>query len=132
MTRYIDADKLAKNGWHLERCGASNVLLQSMSIADVPSADVVSKSEYDEVLSNWQKIHDSYTADCIEHYNKGQQDAARKIFEEIEKIINDDRINRKLTERGFYMAKHGEPTFEQRIAELKKKYTEEEEDENNG
>jgi hypothetical protein len=39
--RYIDADKLIANGWVLERHGTSNKLLQVMSIADVPTADVV-------------------------------------------------------------------------------------------
>ena len=41
MARYIDADKLIADGWVLERHGTSNKLLQVMSIADVPIADVV-------------------------------------------------------------------------------------------
>lgn len=41
MARYIDADKLIADGWVLERHGTSNKLLQVMSIADVPTADVV-------------------------------------------------------------------------------------------
>lgn len=41
MARYIDADRLIADGWRLERHGISNKLLQVMSIADVPTADVV-------------------------------------------------------------------------------------------
>ena len=41
MARYIDADRLIDDGWMLERHGISNKLLQVMSIADVPTADVV-------------------------------------------------------------------------------------------
>ena len=38
-----------------------------------------------DVTANWQKIHDAYTADCIEHYNKGRSEGAREIFEEMQK-----------------------------------------------
>lgn len=41
MARYIDADRLIADGWRLERHGISNKLLQVMSIADAPTADVV-------------------------------------------------------------------------------------------
>lgn len=41
MARYIDANRLIADGWRLERHGISNKLLQVMSIADVPTADVV-------------------------------------------------------------------------------------------
>lgn len=41
MARYIDADRLIADSWMLERHGKSNKLLQVMSIADVPTADVV-------------------------------------------------------------------------------------------
>ena len=61
-----------------------------------------------DVTSNWQKIHDSYTADCIEHYNKGRSDVAREIFEEIEQEIKN----------------HGICYAQRKIVELKKKYTE--------
>ena len=40
-----------------------------------------------DVTANWQKIHDAYDADCIEHYNKGRSAVAREIFEEIEKRL---------------------------------------------
>jgi hypothetical protein len=60
-------------------------------------------------------------------YNAGyrkQSEVAKEIFDEIEKIINDDRINRKLAELGLCYVRDGESTFEERIDELKKKYTE--------
>ena len=37
----IDAKPLMKNGWHLVQTGESNRFLRSMSLADVPSVDVV-------------------------------------------------------------------------------------------
>lgn len=39
--RYIDADILIKNGWRLERHAPSGMVISEMSIADVPTADVV-------------------------------------------------------------------------------------------
>ena len=51
MARYIDADKLIADGWVLERHGTSNKLLQVMSIADVPTADVV-EAKHGEWISN--------------------------------------------------------------------------------
>lgn len=47
------------------------------------------KREAEEYKHNWQKIHDSYNADCLEHYNKGRQDAAREIFEELRQKRNE-------------------------------------------
>lgn len=41
MARYADIDKLIADGWHLERHGQSGRFLQSMSLADVPTVDVV-------------------------------------------------------------------------------------------
>ena len=40
MARYIDADKLIADGWHLERHAPNGRCLTMMSIADVPTADV--------------------------------------------------------------------------------------------
>lgn len=41
MARYIDADKLIEQGWHLEKHAPNGRCLTMMSIADVPTADVV-------------------------------------------------------------------------------------------
>ena len=82
-------------------------------LAGVPAADVVPKSEYDEVLSNWQKIHDSYNSDCIEHYKYGRAEVARKIFEEIDVLVDDWKHSHIQSIQ-----------FIAELAELKKKYTE--------
>lgn len=58
-----------------------------VQLTEFPPPMLYQRARYDEVLSNWQKIHDSYTADCLEHYNKGKTDAAREIFEGIGKIL---------------------------------------------
>ena len=56
-------------------------------------------------------------------YEQGRKDTASEIFAEVDKIINDDRINRRLAERGLsVIRKIGEPNLEQQLAELKKKY----------
>lgn len=58
-----------------------------------------------------------------EHEQHIKQDYAREIFAEIDKIITDDLINRKLAGRSLsYIVKNGEQNLEQRLAELKKKY----------
>ena len=90
---------------------------QASFYGDCPLPDVVPRELYDEVRANWQKIHDSYTADCVEHYNKGRSDAAREIFEEIEKYVEVALMNGHI-ETPILCIGHG--TF----AELKKKYTE--------
>ena len=95
----------------------------------LPTADVVPKSEVEDYKHNWQKIHDSYNADCLEHYNKGQQDAAREIFEEIEEYaelqIESLNIAEKLDSSGADFFGGGKQAFVlllDRLAELKKKY----------
>ena len=81
------------------------------------------RNDVEEYKHNWQKIHDSYTADCAEHYNKGRSEVAREIFEEIEKLLecgfSSCHINGTEEQFDFYRADLG---FQ--IAELKKKYTE--------
>ena len=124
MPRYIDADKIV---FWIRRVSSDglNVDVRRIAFSDeigrIPTADVVPKSEYDEVLSNWQKIHDSYTADCIEHYNKGCQKVAREIFDDIANII--------VLQHGFnekHIVAHID--FEL-LKELNKKYTGEKENE---
>ena len=104
--RYIDADALlSKLPDDLPyKASVKRVLIQAQE------ADVVPKSEYEEVLSNWQKIHDSYTTDCIDHYNKGRTEVAREIFEELEAIPKDQ------PSYVLYVL------LTKKIAELKKKY----------
>ena len=109
MERYIDADRIVFWTRHISSNGKLNdTAVRKVAfydeIARIPTADVILKSEYNEVLSNWQKIHDSYTTDCIDHYNKGR----KEILEEIDRMCIDTFGN-----------------FNHRVfAELKKKYTE--------
>lgn len=144
MARYIDADKVMEE---IARIGGHNLcewetigvkaLIDRQPTADVaPRAEV--EAEFEKRLAQYQdKEKCIYTYDgeiwdyCVQgpcpHHKTLEalrQEVAREIFEEIEKILNDERINRKLAERGFLFVRHGEPTFEQRFAELKNKYAE--------
>lgn len=117
MARYYESESLIdfvkQNTPHIN--GETTMKCVEFAIKNAPTADVVPKSEYDEVLSNWQKIRDSYTADCIRHYNIGRQEVASEIFEEIDKlyVVNGAESVSILDYR-----------FHKGIAELKKKYTE--------
>ena len=76
-------------------------------------SDVVKLEEkLADVTANWQKLHDAYDADCIEHYNKGRFEVAREIFEEIKSVWKEG---------------HGFIDCED-LFKLKKKYTESEKD----
>lgn len=130
MARYTDIDLLIEaveetDWYHISKHGElsrganskDDIPLYKHSdiiavLNNAPIADVVPKSEVEDYKHNWQKIHDSYNADCLEHYNKGRQDAAREIFEEIE--------NRAYG-FGACFVEMTRTTFD----ELKKKYTEE-------
>lgn len=37
--RIVDIEPYIKNGWHLDRTGVANRLLESMSLADIPEID---------------------------------------------------------------------------------------------
>ena len=131
MPRYLEIDDVEVSDYvTVWDCNCSEFGKQTVMAVDdlqyLPTADVVPKSEYDEVLSNWQKIHDSYTADCIDHYNKGRQEVAREIFEEIEelaKIYTFPVVKNGVVEIAKEPFWCIEPND---LAELKKKYTENE------
>lgn len=53
----IDANVLAKNGWHLVKTGESNQFLASMSLADVPTVDAV------EAVHGWWIKTNKYDED---------------------------------------------------------------------
>jgi len=119
MARCIDADKLCealKSMASTQYPDKQNTILGVVSsIENFPTADVVPESEAEEYKHNWQKIQDSYTADCLEHYNRGRVDVAREIFEEIEK-----HLVTGTTYYGHCIYTIGCGAF----AELKKKYPE--------
>ncbi len=87
-----------------------------------PTADVVPKSEDDEIVSAAAKFtlaeqEARYKALMAEH----DREVAREIFEEIENALN---LSKCYGDSGVYF----EHNVETDIAELKKKYTEEKKD----
>ena len=54
--RLIDANALAKNGWHLVKTGESNQFLASMSLADVPTVDAVEVVHGRWIVNNKEAI----------------------------------------------------------------------------
>lgn len=69
MARYIDADKLIADGWHLERSAPSGKILSMMSIADVPTADVeeVKRGEWElkfEIRRFLEEIDEDFYVEC--------------------------------------------------------------------
>ena len=128
MPRYIDADKLIekyerviKDPWNKSSAPSSWASAWECVIADIddiPTADVVPKSEYDAVVSavdnsakEFLKLHDEYQSanaeierlkhilDCYalqygtvkeqqDVIDKANQEFAREIFEEIEEDID--------------------------------------------
>ena len=143
MDEYIKkseaVDVIVKNPYNIAGKTATAIKM----IEDLPSAEVVPKSEEgaecptchgtgrigttDWLTKNISKeqIAKEKAEAIAEHEQHIKQDYATEIFAEIEKIINDDLINRKLAERGLSLiCKIGETTLESQLAELKKKYTE--------
>jgi hypothetical protein len=117
MARYIDADKFIKQFEraleHQKKYGLYNHAKLTeyviKAIENEPTADVVPKSEV-EGLRN----------DIDISYEYGKIDAAREIFEEIEKILIDSA----------YIPDCARFVDIDELAELKKKYTEDKKYEN--
>lgn len=96
-----------------------------------PTADVVPKSEVDEIVRQWKEEancwQNNYIAELCDN-EQIKQEVAREIFEEIDKII-DNHYNRHIfgveelfdVEKEAVMNFSGDVTYD--IAELKKKYT---------
>lgn len=55
MSRYIDADKLMKDGWSLKRTkyDFTSDIYEVASLDCVPTADVVSREAYDQI--KWER-----------------------------------------------------------------------------
>lgn len=112
IARYIECEMACAEVNKGDLLVGNNAEFAKEIINRTPTADVVPKSEYDEVLSSWQKIHDSYDADCIEHYKYGRAEVAREVFKEIEK-------HKQIIVEGV------KPVYtlkERELEELKKKY----------
>ena len=56
MSKYIDQETLAADGWYLQRhiYRESTVCVENMNLLDAPTADVVSKGAYDQC--DWERI----------------------------------------------------------------------------
>ena len=127
MARYIDADALGRAiRLYANRTSLGQICPPDLSysemldiIADAPTADVVPKSEYDNLQFQFEAL--DHECDRLEMAESNRHDAieqaktevAREIFEEIEREIKN----------------HGICYAQRKIAELKKKYTE---DQHNG
>ena len=137
MARYIDADKLCEDLKSMASVQPplkqSTILGVVSSIKNFPTADVVPKSEYDWVVSavdnstkEFLKLHDDFQKvkrevdrlkynlkAVLEEIPETKAEVAREIFEEIERMCIDTfgNFNHKV------------------FAELKKKYTEGEDEE---
>ena len=103
MPRYIDADAL------LERMKRTPRYFDvKHDIEATPTADVVPRSEYDELLKAYA-VYEEITG-----IKKAKKDVAREIFEEIEPLV----------ERTAFADCWSYGGFKDDIAKLKKKYTE--------
>lgn len=84
-------------------------------------ADVVPKSEVDEIVRQWKEEANCWQNNYITELRDDEQiksEVAREIFAEIEKALN---LSKCYGESGIYF----EHDIETDIAKLKKKYTEE-------
>jgi hypothetical protein len=107
MPRYIDADALLERMKHTPR-----YFDIKHDIEQMPTADVVPRSEYDELLKAYA-VYEEITG-----IKKAKKDVAREIFEEIEKFLEVALMNGHIETPILCI---GFGTF----FELKKKYAEE-------
>ena len=144
MPRYIDADKLVawcKDTYQAQSTTEGKAYVNAFltQVFSAPTADVVPKSEYDDLKFQFEAI--DHECDRLEAAESRQYDAiveakaevAREIFEEIE-IILDPMIQLNYSigtnhvdhiERAKAIAAEGAiRAFSDYVAELKKKYTE--------
>ena len=84
MARYIDADRLIAQGWHLERSGISNTLITTMSLADVPAV----------IIAPCKNC-------CEREYNCHSKCEQYLLFKEAKKKDNERRTKNAITEKGF-------------------------------
>ena len=140
MARYIDADKLIA---HLvdekERCPNDEIeypisygcrlgLQGAISFAETQTtADVVPKSEVEWLYYNLQAV--------LEERAETKQEIAREIFEEIEEFIltcieNDEKVSNNGEDEYYDGRFMGFKIIEEHLVELKKKYTEDQNNEN--
>ena len=122
MPRYIDVDELLNNlpDDLPYKASVKRVLIQA------PTADVVPKSEVEQIkwerdvaIKQLEEIGLSFGEKTDGYGNLAEY--AKQIFEKIEKALNNSVETEHFKGTWFNMSK-----FRQRIAKLKKKYTESE------
>ena len=126
MPRYIDADALIRLIEIDALCNFGNFSKRDVigSIKALPTADVVPKSEVARLQEDVDRLQEINNRQ-VENIKFAEQRVAREIFEEIDKIFVDYKIDRCLEKRGLRLIVSNGEDIEQRFAELKKKYTEE-------
>ena len=117
MARYIDADALYEKLYPLDlvdkRLYTINAKAVADAIANTPTADVVPKSEVDKIENAYNRAIRKVNKNAITAIQKAKQEVAREIFEEIEELL------KRTCEKGYC------GSISDLFAELKKKYTEE-------
>jgi hypothetical protein len=87
MARYIDADALYKKLYPLDLADKRKYTINAKAVADaianIPTADVVPKSEFNKTIAEWAYLH----ADVLNKLENAKAEVAREIFEEIEKLL---------------------------------------------
>lgn len=114
MARYIDADKIDYTVTMVGRdeyAGYRAVAFES-DIDEIPTADVVPKSEVDKTIAGWAYLH----ADVLNKLENARAEVAREIFEEIETCMKDFEDD----DDGYLLKKC---EFEFFMREIKKEYT---------
>ena len=121
MARYIDADKLIKSlelsiqSWSGDCNSNAPTMVRVYQdvvyrVKNIPTADVVPKSEVEKTVEKLMSATDKVICEA-------KQEVAGEIFEEIEKLVITDNLEKYY---GYPVIAYSELGY----AELKKKYTE--------
>ena len=122
MERYIDADALKErledfSKWCKDGRKQGVDFVLDCPLPDMPTADVVPKSEVERLEKENEKLTINMNAYGLAAKRLAEEKT--EIFAEIEKITNSSIEKEHFIGAWFNIAK-----FEERLAELKKKYTE--------
>ena len=116
MARYIDADDLKLSLKNLPQWGGEVLLLAVLNTVDRQfTADVVPRERFDRVFGNLKAV--------LEERSEDKAEVAREIFEEIEKIVDNNAYKSYLPNSSLWCKEYKSNQIIVEIAELKKKYT---------
>lgn len=142
MARYIDADALKtailmkyRANWEIP-CSSEDRLIQRV-VTDLRvlieksiTADVAPKSEVEElkgelaIAERHEKDARALFKDAVIQLQNARQEVAREIFEEIEKIVDNNTYKSYLPNSSLWCKEYKSNQIIVDIAELKKKYME--------